>query len=409
VDTTPVEDAEIEALVTRLRAEFEATADGGAAGRPAWEPARIEAGRLAAVTGDRRFSRRPGVLGRVRSYAAMPTKVVVRKLVRWYVEPIAAEQRAFNSAVLRLVDDVTAWTAAGIDAVRREHERLAAKVDEIEAALRVELQAESDHRDQRETAFEDRLLRVERRPAARSVPATAGPVAAQAPAQQLIDYFGFETKMRQSRDEIRKRQARHVEDFRDAAPVLDVGCGRGEFLELLRDAGVEARGVDLDADMVAFCRGEGLDVAEGDALAYLEGLEDASLGGIFCAHMVEHLPPATLVRLLELVAAKLRQGGVFVAETPNPRTLVALQTFFADLTHQQPLHPETLAFLVRQAGLRDIETRFLNPPPDDARLGPVPLPEGDEFEPARRALAENAEKLNEVVFGPQDYAVVGRR
>jgi SAM-dependent methyltransferase len=409
VTETNLDDADIDALVARLRAEVEASSDGDSRGGPSWEAARIEAGRLADVSGDRPFFRRPSLVGRARSLATAPAKVVVRKLVRWYVEPIAAEQRSFNSAVLRLVDDVTAWTAAGIDAIRRDQERLAARVDEAESSLRAEQGAERDRRDQRETALEDRLLRVERRPAAPAVTAPSAAAPGLPAAQQLIDYFGFETKMRQSRDEIRDRQARYIDDFRDAAPVLDVGCGRGEFLELLRDAGVDARGIDFDADMVAFCRGEGLDVEQADALSYLERLEESSLGGVFCAHVVEHLPPPTLVRLLDLVAAKLRPGGVFVAETPNPRTLVALQTFFADLTHVQPLHPETLAFLVRQAELREVETRFLNPPPDDARLSAVPLPEGEQFEPARRALAENAAKLNEVVFGPQDYAVVARR
>ena len=95
---------------------------------------------------------------------------------------------------------------------------------------------------------------------------------------------------------VRERQRGYVDDFRDAAPVLDVGCGRGELLGLLREAGVEARGIDADADMVAYARGEGLDVEQADALAYLESLDDGSLGGIFAGQVVEHLPPATLVR-----------------------------------------------------------------------------------------------------------------
>jgi SAM-dependent methyltransferase len=144
-------------------------------------------------------------------------------------------------------------------------------------------------------------------------------------------------------------------------------------------------------------------------LTRLAELEPGSLGGVFCAHVVEHLQPPELVRFLELVAAALRPGGVFAAETPNPRTLVALGTFFADLTHERPLHPETLAFLVRQAGFRDVETRYLNAPPEEARLQPVPLPPGETWEPARRALADNTARLNEVVFGPQDYAVLARR
>src|SRR6188472_231332 len=124
--------------------------------------------------------------------------------------------------------------------------------------------------------------------------------------------------MRGSTADVRERQRPYVDDFRGAAPVLDVGCGRGEFLGLLREAGIEARGVDADADMVAFARGAGLDVVQADAVAYLEGLDDGSLGGVFAAQLVEHLPPAALLRLLQLAARKLRPGGLLVAETINP-------------------------------------------------------------------------------------------
>ena len=215
--------------------------------------------------------------------------------------------------------------------------------------------------------------------------------------------------MRENRDEIRRRQAAYVDDFRDAAPVLDVGCGRGEFLGLLRDAGIEARGVDADADMAAFSRGEGLDVKHADALAYLEATAESSLGGVFAAHVVEHLPPPVLVRFLDLAATRLRPGGVLVLETPNPVSLVALKHYFADLTHVQPLVPETLAFLVRQAELDVEETRYLNEPPAGERMRAVELPADARYAAAQEALDADVRRLNEVVFGPQDYAVVARR
>src|SRR5262249_37981263 len=146
-----------------------------------------------------------------------------------------------------------------------------------------------------------------------------------------------EARMRGSTESVRTRQHGYVDDFRDQAPVLDIGCGRGELLGLLREVGIEARGIDADADMVAYARGEGLDVEQADALAYLDGLDDGSLGGIFLGQVVEHLPPGTLVRLLELSARKLRAGGLLVAETINPLSPLALRSYFADLTHAQPL------------------------------------------------------------------------
>src|SRR5207249_10901195 len=137
------------------------------------------------------------------------------------------------------------------------------------------------------------------------------------------DYFAFGPKMRGRAEEIRDRQAVYVDDFRGHEPVLDVGCGRGELLSLLRDAGVDARGIDADGDMVAFARGEGLDVEQADAVSYLEGLADWSLGAVFMAQVVEHLPPGTLVRVLELAASKLRPDGVLIAETINPLSPLA--------------------------------------------------------------------------------------
>ena len=203
--------------------------------------------------------------------------------------------------------------------------------------------------------------------------------------------------MRGSTSAVRERQQAYVDDFREAAPVLDIGCGRGEFLLSLRDAGIDARGIDADADMAAYARGEGLDVEQADAVAALEGLEDGSLGGIFMAQVVEHLPPATLVRVLELAVAKLRPGGVLVAETINPLSPIALRNYFADLTHAQPLVPETLALLAEQAGFREVETRFANPPDEQLAIPDDPL------------IAGNVRRLNELLFAPLDYAIVARR
>jgi O-antigen chain-terminating methyltransferase len=301
-------------------------------------------------------------------------KKMLRKAMRWYVEPLAASQRQFNLVALRLMDEVAASTVSELDE----------RVTRLERARRVPQRAPGSWQ--------------------------AAPAPAHAPAfAPMPDYFAFQSRLRGSIEEIRERQARYVEDFRERAPVLDLGCGRGEFLRLLADEGVEARGVDMDADMVAFCRGEGLDVDQGDALAHLEGLASGSLGGIFCAHVIEHLTPDHLVRLLELAADRLRPGGVLITETPNPRTLVALSTFFADLTHVQPIHPDTLTVLARQAGFARADIRYLNEPPPEARLQAMQAVGKDAG--VRQALAvadDNFTRLNEVVFGPQDYALVAQ-
>ena len=144
-------------------------------------------------------------------------------------------------------------------------------------------------------------------------------------------------------------------------------------------------------------------------LEHLESVEPASLGGLFSAQLVEHLPPPALVRFLQLAAAALRPGAPFVAETINPLSPAALRNYFADLTHAQPLVPETLVVLVRGAGFAEAEVRFANPPPVEERLQEVELPPDPAFDEARRALARNVARLNDVLFGPLDYAVAARR
>ena len=349
---------------------------------------RTVAERFWPVTAERPLERRTGPRGAV----LLPVKKVLRKLMRWYVEPFAADQRAFNDSALKLVD------------------QLFEEVDALFGHLgRVEGELARRREDARRLGeLEERLTRVERRPGSDGAP-VAATVATQPAAAALPDYFAFESRMRGQTEVIRERQRAYLDDFRNAAPVLDLGCGRGEFLALLRDAGIEARGIDADADMVAFARGEGLDVEQADALAYLDGLADGSLGGMFLAQVVEHLPPSALVRLLELAHAKLRAGGVLVAETINPLSPIALRNYFADLTHAQPLVPETLALLAEQAGFREVETRFLNEPPAEERLHEVELPPEAEFDAAREALAQNVRRLNDQLFGPLDYAIVARR
>jgi O-antigen chain-terminating methyltransferase len=148
--------------------------------------------------------------------------------------------------------------------------------------------------------------------------------------------------------------------------------------------------------MVDYARGDGLEVEQADAVEYLERVNERSLGGIFMAQVVEHLPPTALARVLELAVRKLRPGGVFVAETINPLSPLALRHYFADLTHAQPLVPETLELLARQVGFVDTELRYLNEPAE--RL----------TEPDDPLIAANVRQLNELLFGPLDYALVAR-
>jgi O-antigen chain-terminating methyltransferase len=398
-------DDEVAVLAARLREELQ----GGNRSRGSSNSltgsrllAREEAERFWAVTAERPFMSKPGVWGAARGFLLSPVKLVLRRLMRWYVEPAFAAQREFNSALLRTIDELHDSTEAALSELGgRVH-------DATELAGEVKASGE-----RAVTELEERLTRLERK--TRAPTPSAPPAAAPAPAAPastpvgMPDYFAFESRMRGSTELVRERQREYVDSFRDAAPVLDVGCGRGEFLGLLAEAGIEARGIDVDADMVAYARGAGHDVEQTDAITYLEGLPPGSLGGVFCSHVVEHLQPPALVRLLELSADRIRPGGTFVAETPNPRTLGILPGFFADLTHAQPLHPETLALLARECGFEAVELRFFREFPPEERLREVVLPDEAEFDEAQTALRSNVDRLNETLFGPQDYAIVARR
>lgn len=234
-----------------------------------------------------------------------------------------------------------------------------------------------------------------------------GPASTTAPmAVPAFDYPHFEERFRGTEKEIREKQLTYVPFFRERAPVLDLACGRGEFLRLLREHGIEARGVDLDPDMVGRCREQGLEVASGDAFAHLENLGDESLGGIFSAQFIEHLPTAEYVRLIRLAYQKLRPGGALVLETQNPECLaIYSQSFFVDPTHVRPIPAAQLRFWMEEAGFRGLATHYVSPLAPRLPQLPLlePVPGNEDIERWNR----EAERFNKTYFGYQDYAVLG--
>jgi O-antigen chain-terminating methyltransferase len=164
--------------------------------------------------------------------------------------------------------------------------------------------------------------------------------------------------------------------------------------------------------MVATCRDAGLDVEQADVLACLEKLGDGTLGGIFCAQVIEHLPVDALVALVRLAHAKLRPDGVLLCETPNQACLTVFSgAFYVDLTHVKPIHPEAARFVFEAAGFRDVEIRYANPYPPEAKLQPIePLWYMRRYEEAfLTSLNDNFARLNALLWGAQDYAVIGRK
>jgi SAM-dependent methyltransferase len=236
------------------------------------------------------------------------------------------------------------------------------------------------------------------------VQAAPGAEPEAAPESALFDYVGFERRFRGDPEAIAAALAERYLDLLAAnPPVLDIGCGRAELVELLAQRGIEAIGVDTDPSMVAEARDRGLDVRQVDGNSFLRGREPGSLGAIIATHLVEHVEFADLVELLELAATRLRPGGVFIAETPNPTSLVVLgNSFILDPTHLRPVHPSLLTFLCEGAGFRDVRLRF-HAPATDYHL---PMIDEPDAPPWTKRINEAFAKLNQVLFGPQEYALI---
>ena len=231
-----------------------------------------------------------------------------------------------------------------------------------------------------------------------------------APTLDAYKYVGFEDQFRGSQDVIRQRLESYLPFFDGASDVLDAGCGRGEFLDLLKARGIVARGLDLNHEMVAVCRARGLDVTEADVVSYLEGVPDGSLGGLFAAQVVEHLQPAYLLRVLELAHHKLGPGAPIVLETLNPACWVAFfESFIRDITHVWPLHPETLRYLVLASGFPRAQIEFRSPVPQQDKLQPIAAPPDSPLSDLVETFNANVEKLNARMFTYLDYAIVGKR
>ena len=221
-----------------------------------------------------------------------------------------------------------------------------------------------------------------------------------APSRGLLDafYLTFEDRFRGARPDIKQRLRFYLPFIRTAGagstefPVLDVGCGRGEWLELLKENDLAAKGVDLNAAMQAQCVERGLDVAHADVLDYLRALPDGQLGALTGFHIIEHLPLETLLDLVSQAYRVLRPGGVVIFESPNCKNLVVgAYTFYVDPTHRNPVVPETAEFILASHGFVKSQINYL-----------LPIP-GSPF----KSKSAVSKLLDAYFFGPQDFSVVG--
>lgn len=248
-------------------------------------------------------------------------------------------------------------------------------------------------------------------------PATTASVHLSSDPLAAHTYVAFENVFRGDPQVIAERQQSYVDLFRGRQDVLDIGCGRGEFLKLLHGHGTWARGIDLNHEMVALCRADGLDVTEADALTYLRQCRDGELGGLIALQVVEHLPPDYLLELVDEAHRVLSPGSPILLETINVASWSAFfSSYLRDITHMRPLHPDTLRFLVDAAGFADTEVQLRAPipaaqqlgrTPEVTRLTTAPGESGQGLAALYNSIDRNVNLLNDLIFAPQDYAVVG--
>ncbi len=215
-------------------------------------------------------------------------------------------------------------------------------------------------------------------------------------------YAGFENRYRGYEEQVKTQQSDYLQYFKKGKRIVDLGCGRGEFLELLAEKGLEAEGIDINTEMVEICRDKGLRCLIGDLLEKLADYEDNSLGGIFCSQVAEHLPPPYLRRMVELSYFKLAPSSYLVLETINPTSVFSLvQIYFLDMSHQKPIHPQALKFLLESSGFEGVETKY-SAPLEKEKL--QELPGADEI---TTILNQNIDKLNKLLYAPANYTVIG--
>lgn len=300
------------------------------------------------------------------------TLAAVKRLAIRALRFLWRNQSSFNSLSLA----ASSGLADGLDRLRSETSR---GIDELSRRAGIQ---------------ESRLTLVESGAGpGRAVPASvAAPPGG--PAIPPGVYALFEERFRGSPEEIARGQRFYLTFLKGLpGPVLDVGCGRGEFLGLLKAEGIAASGIESNPVSVEACRKAGLDVEPGDGLELLGKRPTGKLGAVVAFQVVEHWLPDAIFRFLQEARRALAGGGVVIAETINADSLSALRAFYLDPTHARPVPAEALRFLAEAAGFTDVRIELRSPLPDSERL---------------EERSENEKRLNALLFAPQDYALIAR-
>lgn len=219
-------------------------------------------------------------------------------------------------------------------------------------------------------------------------------------------YPSFEELLRGPESLVADRERAYIDDIQSLVVpgrILDLGCGRGEWLELLQDIGEDAYGLEINEQFVTNGKSRGLDIRHGDVIDHLENIPPSELKAVSALHLAEHLEIETLITMIDLCLRALRPGGLLLIETPNPENLsVGAWMFYLDPTHTHPLPPALLSFLVNSRGFDNVEIRRL-------RRSELIKPEIGSESPWSEDIREIWNYLQTNVAGPEDYALLARR
>ena len=294
------------------------------------------------------------------------------------------DQASFNALALEVANGVVAALERNRAAMEEQARRYGEDIGEL-ARWRKDFRGRDAAQNGRIAYLETLVTRP---------PATTAGSSGATPSLPESVYALFEERFRGPSTDVFEKQRFYLPYVRGLpGPVFDAGCGRGEFLRLLQDEGIAARGVEASSLSANACRAAGLDVTEGDAISVLAETPPASLGAVVAFQVVEHWPAASAFRFLAEARRAIAPGGVVIVETVNTDSLAAMNAFYLDPTHVRPVPPEALRFLCDAAGFQDLSVEFLSPLPAGRRL---------------EERSDNDARLNAILFGPQDYAVIGR-
>jgi len=276
-------------------------------------------------------------------------KKIIRKVTRWYIVPMMQDQITFNSYAVRVINNLT-------QQLNEQNE----KIKKLE-------------KKEKENDFN-------------------------------MDYLAFENKYRGSEESIQKLQEKFVRLYEGKDNILDIGCGRGEFIKTLLNAGKQyGFGMDINPQMVEKCKNEGLSVELKDGVSYLYDNDNLNLGGIFSSQVIEHLKPSQIVKLIKGAYKNLQEGSPLILETINPMALVTqTMAYTLDLTHRQYVHPFTIEMLLKEHGFKKVEFIYSSPVDIEA---PV-LKDSDMDSKELEKYNEKIRRMHEMLFGYQDYAVI---